>query len=211
MSLISLYQIPEMDSTYKNVPYFGSKDSQTSWINSKRVQDVLDANLSVEPGRTSVTIDRGYKWLESRNIDYLSLVDSNNKTIYYFIIDYVYKTENATTLILQLDVMQTYMFDIEFNDSFVDRGHVDRYKNSSTGKFTIPAGGTVEENLEFGDMVLSNVSEETFRDKYVISSTTPLGVNDWNRPTEGGGGGFDPGTPSEGELLEKWGNIAKLS
>ena len=203
MSEVRLYSIPEMDSTYQNAPFFDSLDSQYNWIQTK-YRATVDAKISVDLNRTTVTIDKPYKELEHLGIDYISLVDSNNKRLYYFVLDYDYKTANATTLFLQLDVLQTYMFDITYMPSFVERTHVNRYKIEHD--LVCPAGGTVDEGLEMGDMVFTNITTEKYRDKYIISSTTPLGKNKWNRP--GGGGGNLP-IPTDRERMDAWRTICR--
>ena len=59
MATIVLYNIPEMDITYENIPFFESKSAQTSWINGHpKIQ--LDAKISVDPTRTTVTIALSY-------------------------------------------------------------------------------------------------------------------------------------------------------
>lgn len=203
MSYISLYSIPEMDSNYNNAPFFDSSENQHLWIHGHgHLKTTVDANIHVDEVRTTLTIDKSYKEVEADGIDYISLVDDNKRRLYYFVLEYEYKTANATTLILKLDVLQTYMFDITYMNSFVDRCHVDRFNADGT-----PAGGVADEGLEFGDMVMTNISSEKFRDKYIIASTTPLGKNDWQRPA-GGGGDVHP-TPTDGRLLEAWTTIVK--
>lgn len=183
MAIVRLYNIPEMDITYENIPYFENKTAQIGWINAHRnIQ--LEGRISVDPTRTTITVDKSYAELERAGVNYCSLVMDGTKIMYYFISDYEYKTSAATTLILTLDVFQTYIYDVDLLESFVDRCHVNRYKQDKG--VWIPAGGTVEEGLAFGDLMLEGVKTTEFRDKFIIASTTPLGKNLWNRPAQGG-------------------------
>ena len=188
MSKISLYRLPKLDPSYQNAPCFYSIENQRAWIEGGH-QFSLDAEIKVELNRTSLTVDIVYSEIERLGIDYVSLVDAYGKTLYYFVLDYEYVSPWATTLILSLDALQTYMFDIGFLESFVDRCHVNRLQWDSDLYGYKPIGGTIDEGLQFGDLVLNDVEEQTFEDKYIITSTTPLGINAWKRPASAGGGG----------------------
>ena len=203
---MTLYRVPDIDPTYQHVPYFGNREEQTTWFNTQRLITV-ETNMSVDPSRTTATIDKPYSDLVNSGINYASIQDTSGKTIYYFISDFEYKTSNATTLILNVDVFQSYIHDLGYRDSFVERCHVDRYKTvEHVGSF--PNCGTLDEGLEMGDMILSDVISAKFRDKYIIASTTPLGKNGWNRPSSGGGGGIQP-LPTDGERMDAWRTICR--
>ena len=172
MANIGLYNIPEIDISYENIPWFKSINQQLSWMDS-RLRRSVEGKISIDPARTSVTIPFRYAEVESWNIDYVCLLDQSGKRLYYFVVDYEYQTTRATTLILSLDVFQTYMFDITFNPSFVDRAHTKRWKTVK-GR-DVPASPVLDEGLEYGDLVMGNNDKAEFRDKYIISSTSPLG------------------------------------
>lgn len=83
------------------------------------------------------------------NIDtnnYLVLIN-NNKYYYYFITSMDYIDEETTKIHIELDVMQTYFFDIEYKQTFVEREHV---TDDTPGKHTIPEG------VETGDYIGSD-------------------------------------------------------
>ena len=185
MAYINLYSVPECDMSYEHAPYFGSKQAQGQWfLNKRKVQ--IDARISVDPNRTSVTIGESYATIESWNVDYCSLTDPSGRTIYYFVADYDYTTTNATTLILVLDPLQTYMFDFTFKDSFVERCHVDRWKDGMPTKEYVPEG------LDFGENIpVETKTIHTFdTDNYLIIASSPLGMlNRTGKKTDGQGGG----------------------
>ena len=207
MAIIKLCFIPEMDSSYQHIPFFKDAPTRNEWfLAPNRVKrTIVDAKIRVDGGRESVTVDIPYEGIERDGINYLVTYDANNKWMFYFVTDYEYKTSAATTLILKFDVFQSYIFNVEFLDTYVDRCHVDRFTEDNHGNI-LPAGGTVDEGLAMGDMIAINVKMAPFRDKYIIASTTPLGKNGWNRPSSGGGGGNLP-TPTDGGLLEEWQNF----
>ena len=186
MAVVRLYHIPEMDMNYENIPYFGDIDQQDRWINNPaRIKKEIEARISVDGGRTTLTIPLSYWYFEQNGIDYVSMTDAYGKRLYYFIADYEYKTQNATTLVIILDYIQTYIYNVKFLDSFVDRCHVDRLQRSGKSHLIVPAGGIEDEGLQFGNMIVIPKGKAPFRDKFLISSTSPLGKNDWNRPSIG--------------------------
>ena len=74
----------------------------------------------------------------------------SNKWFYAFIKDVKYDNDGMCLIEIETDVWQTWMFDITFKNSFVEREHVN---DDTIGKHTIP------EELEFGDVVCSNKVE----------------------------------------------------
>ena len=175
---MSLHKFDEIDLSCQNVPYFESKANQFNYFYDKKVMEVT-TNMHIEPSRTSATIDQPYHTLLNLGVNYVSAQDQSGKLIYYFIVDFEYKTSNATTLILKVDVMQTYMFDIDLRESFVDRMHVDRYKRKNGT--LIPAGGTLDEGLQTGEYHFYWRKRKTFVDRYLIASTSLLGKNEWSK------------------------------
>ena len=181
MANIGLYNIPEIDITFENIPYFKTLSSQQSWMDKRLIRSV-EGKITVDPTRTTVTLPFRYSEIEQWNIDYVCLLDQSGKRLYYFVVDYQFTTSRATTLVLALDPMQTYMFDITFNPSFVDRAHTDRWKQAKGGGRWIPACPVLDEGLQFGDLVMGYNDKWKYRDKYIIASTSPLGKNKFKKP-----------------------------
>lgn len=70
------------------------------------------------------------------------------KVYYYFINSIEYINENTVELFLELDVMQTYLFDWNLLPSFVERCHVE---NDAIGAHT------VDEGLELGEFIINDI------------------------------------------------------
>ncbi|MDT9170949.1 hypothetical protein, partial [Escherichia coli] len=77
--------------------------NQNNYFSSKVVW-VGQYNIKVEPSRVRLVVDKPYGWFMENNINYISAYDTNMKNIYYFIDDFVYKTENSTLLVISVDV-----------------------------------------------------------------------------------------------------------
>lgn len=131
-----------------------------------------------------MVVDKSYEFFISNNVNYVSSFDQSGKRIYYFIDDYIYTSENSTRLILSVDVWQTFLFDYEILESFVDRCHVNRWNGSE------PTNEYEEEDLSYGENIMTEYEEiAPLGNGVVITSTVPLGR------LEGGGSG---GGSSEG-------------
>lgn len=101
--------------------------------------------------------------------NYIFYQNPTYKRWYYCFIDRMeYISENTTAIYFTTDAWQTWLFDIEFMPSFIERKHV---TNDSRGANTVPEG------LETGEYICMEVfKEENFRDNYciVVGSTANL-------------------------------------
>lgn len=61
-----------------------------------------------------------YNYLRAKNPAYGSAA----RTYYYFIVDVLYRSFNSTELVLQLDVWQTFGYDVHVGKAYVERGHI---------------------------------------------------------------------------------------
>lgn len=75
---------------------------------------------------------------------------SPSKTYYCFITNFEYSNNNTTIIDYEIDVMQTYMFDYELGECFVEREHTD---DDTIGSHT------VEENLPIGEYLFDPVHQ----------------------------------------------------
>lgn len=91
-----------------------------------------------------------------------------NKIYYAFITQINYINDNCTEIVYELDVIQTYMFDYEFEDCYIERQHTPRDD---------VFGNTVPENLEIGDYVYKSV-EKSYDDytDFVIDIVAPFSL-----------------------------------
>lgn len=75
----------------------------------------------------------------------------SNKWFYAFIKEMKYINDERTDIIIETDVIQTYLFDYEVGECFVEREHVD---DDTIGEHTYP------EQLEMGEYVCNGVSQD---------------------------------------------------
>ena len=161
-----------LDPRYEHTLTYADKTLQRSYFEGKAVR----AFSSVSYLRKSKSIKLPAKFADAALWNYLftdnSLtagVDPNGveRRYYYFITDVQYVNDYTVEVFLELDVMQTYMFDYELLPCFVERTHVasDKYGEH-----------TIDEGLELGDPVImsaKHTDNTNWLDILVLASINP--------------------------------------
>ena len=121
---------------------FSTLNDQTAYFLSKVVRSYTDFTYIREQQVIVVpeTYDNIYtcNYLMYRNNGF------NNKYFYAFITKMEYVSENSTRIYFELDSIQTWYFQINYNNVFIEREHV---ANDTIGLHTIPEG------LETGEYI----------------------------------------------------------
>ena len=108
---------------------------------------------------------------EIYNINYLYFDEK-----YFFISDKIVINDNLTKVILDLDVIQTYIYDCTFFPSFVERCHVPRVMSNG-----LPTNEVVSEGLSVGDYIQKEREVICpLTSSCVLATTTPLGYMEKN-------------------------------
>lgn len=193
-SVIQLINAYNMDTNYNHTPWFTSKQQQSYYFTQRTVKTIDNSNYHRKDGNYRVDMTL----YELNNVNYMIVRNENNETYFYFIIDKIYINEGMTELILQLDVIQTYMFDIAFGDCLIEREHIERWDENGYAKKLF-----LDENLETGEYILkdkSTIYDYSNKGTYFISSSDRLGVSN-----EGiiGDDTTTGTTPSNGENYKK--------
>ena len=121
---------------------FNNVESQTSYFLSRAIQRFTDFTYV----RDNQTIVVGKPYDQIYTCNYLMYRNNgfNNKYFYAFITKMEYVSENSTRIYFEIDSMQTWYFQINFNQVFIEREHV---SNDTIGLHTIPEG------LETGEYI----------------------------------------------------------
>lgn len=165
-----------LENDYKNTLTFSSINAQRNYFIGNP-SDPTDTGISTKSYSeyTYLRLEQAIKVDDLiDNIDtnnYLVLIN-NNKYYYYFITSMDYIDEETTKIHIELDVMQTYFFDIEYKQTFVEREHV---TDDTPGKHTIPEG------LETGEYICGNTGifdyksplSPVFNDWAIVMAVTP--------------------------------------
>lgn len=87
-----------------------------------------------------------YNYVMYQNLDY------NDKWFYAFIIDMKFENPNMTNITISTDVFQTWQFDINFKQSFVEREMINVTDD-------IPGANLLPEGLEIGEVIAGGTAE----------------------------------------------------
>lgn len=149
-TVVDLVNVP-FNNDYRDVVKFPSKAALNAYIDGRRPQGLSFDKLSyVKPNQpVSLPISHSkinkYNYLRVSNP--LQPIEGGDeiKYYYYFILDSEYVSPNNTRLILQLDVWQTYVYDITWGQCYVERGHIgiantNAFNNYGRDYLTIPEG-----------------------------------------------------------------------
>lgn len=133
-----------LDNRYEHSIYFDTPRAQQEYFAGKVVK-TFPAYSYVRkswPLQVEATMEQARSW------SYLYFQNGTGKIYYYFINQVEYKNDNMVELTLELDVLQTYLFDFTRLDCFVERTHVSDDN---------PLAYTLDEGLEVGELVDNEV------------------------------------------------------
>lgn len=179
ISEVHLLNVP-LENDYKNTLYFTSKENQTEFFKSKKVHSFTDFSYQRKDNIIRVPKHIDDLW----NCNYVMYQNKkySDKWFYAFIIDMEYVNDGTTQIKIDTDVIQTWLFDYNLKESFVEREHV---SNDTIGLHTL------EEGLETGDYKcdLHEIDQTLGQSKlvYVIGSTSePLAGDAKDTPAGSG-------------------------
>lgn len=129
-----------INNRYEHSIYFHSGDAQASYFAGKVVKTYQAYTFLRKswPLKVEATMEEAATWT------YLYFRNGNTgKTYYYFINNIEYINDHTVELALELDVLQTYAFDVEMRPCFIERTHV---SDDSIG------ANTQDEGLDTGEL-----------------------------------------------------------
>lgn len=190
-----------LNSRYSHSLYFADKTAQLNYMRGF-VDKTLPAYSFI---RRSWSLKVEGDLSEAVRWNYLFFrYPSDEKYYYYFINRVEYINDGTVELFLELDLLQTYLFDISFKDCLIEREHV---TNDTVGKHT------VSEGIEAGELVYQKTQTLTDLTDYVImilasfnpyTTTSPT-----NAVTKGGlYGGVYSGLGLYAVPIEKYKNLS---
>lgn len=131
---------------YNHVRHFDTKQQQIDYFNGKNVVHSMTQTTIVtgEKGsfiKADVSIDKLY---ETNYVIFLN-PDFGNKYFYAFIKHLEYGNMGMTRVYIEVDVMQTWMFDYQIKPSYIERQHCTLRDTAGN-----PIINTIPEQLDFG-------------------------------------------------------------
>lgn len=161
-----------LENDYKNTLTFASKEAQRNYFigdpkvfGDTGISRVRFSEFTYLRREKAIEVYSFVEDIETNN--YLVLIN-DEKYYYYFITSMEYMDDQVTRIHIDLDVMQTYFFDIEYNQTFVEREHV---TDDTLGKHTIPEG------LETGEYIVGtsgnvDLNPSVFKEEAIVMAVT---------------------------------------
>lgn len=138
--------------TYNNVRDFDTPEEQVNYFVGL-TKYTFDKLTYQRVTANSIKLDINYNDLLDVNYMMFKNESIKNKWFFAFITDYEFISENTTRITYQLDVFQTYLFDYQFQTTYVEREHTKRFDENG-----YPIINTLDEGLAYGsDYVTTNI------------------------------------------------------
>lgn len=155
---ITLTNVP-WNNDYRDVVSFATTNDLNAYIDSSVSQNVTIANSMYAKANEPIVLEIPFN--VANRFNYVRVYNpaqplirgggDSPKYFYYFITDVRYSAPNATTIIVQLDVFQTYIRQVRFGRCYVERGHLgiansENFRNYGRDYLTVPEGLDTGEN-----------------------------------------------------------------
>lgn len=142
-SEVRLIKNVPFSNNYRNTILFETKQVQESYFLS--LPNVSENNFKYQ--RSNGTISYPLPKDEVLQYNYLMYKNNSfsNKWFYAFITNVSYVNPKTCLISFELDVFQTWFFDIEFQPSYIERQHCKRWNSDGS-----PVINTVPESLDYG-------------------------------------------------------------
>lgn len=138
----------KLENDYKNQLTFSNATEQLNYFNSV-IQYTFD-NYTYIKKDSVIQVGKNIDEIIDCNYLFYKNIGFTNKWYFCFITNMEYVNENCTRITFETDCYQTWLFQIEYKESFIEREHVN---DDTIGLHTVP------ENLELGEFIINNVEE----------------------------------------------------
>jgi hypothetical protein len=131
---------------YKNTRWFDTQIAQTNYFLAKPTTHVASEHTFQRiEGRNFIRVKKHIDSLWGTNYVMFQNNDYNSKWFYGFVTKLEYVHKEATDVHFEIDVFQTWKFDMNFKPSFVVREHCPQWDSNGA-----PIINTVDEGLDYG-------------------------------------------------------------
>lgn len=131
---------------YKATRWFDNEEQQMNYFNSRPTVHAMDEVSFVQNDDLNyITVDAGIDQL--REVSYMMFQNAefSNKWFFCFVTRLVRKTFETTQVYFEIDVLQTWMFQMQWKPSFVVREHCPLWNPDGS-----PVINTIDEGLNYG-------------------------------------------------------------
>lgn len=173
----------DFDNSYENCVRFDSRAEQEGYFKCNTLfADAPVVNFDFGTLLTArVPVRRDLVPTKLMSYNYLIVKDvSDDKDLnylYYFIRDIYYDTANQIILDIELDVINTYLLDIDFSDCFIEKAHLNRFIDN--GDNTVSFDGSADSKLFETEDLLELPKRLTKRTKLKLNTTLNTIADEW--------------------------------
>ena len=146
MANISLYYIEGINK--EDTPYFSSKEEQESYFSTCIVAPIEDDGFYPPYYQNEIKLSTDNLSTNTK-ANYLSLY-YEGKYYYYFINNISYISQDVISISIEMDTIQTYMFDIFLQSGIIQRKFINRYNFSLANKEYLINRNYIRENFSKG-------------------------------------------------------------
>ena len=133
-------------SNYRETRYFGGLIDQQNYFENKRVVHRMEkANFLRWGEETRYAVDAPIDKLHNVNYMMFQNTDYSNKWFYAFVNRLEFENKYTTWVYFELDVFQTWIYDVNIQPSFVRREHRQLWTDAGN-----PVRNTLDEGLDYG-------------------------------------------------------------
>lgn len=174
---IVLYHVDNISSV--DTPYFSNITAQQQYFDSKIIKEIETSfyppyyHNEIKFDDSDVDVNTG--------VNYLSLT-YKNKVYYYFVSGIDYISSGVVKLIIDMDVIQTFMFNISISSGIINRQHIKRWNGTKRilgSEYDLINRDYIRENVSKGNLLLSKINTyQKMNDIYSTVDTDETIVND---------------------------------
>ena len=171
-SIVHLLKGVPLEEGYDDTFYFDrfgqtpeTKQTQANYFLSNFGKRTFTQLTYVKPNENRIRIEASADTLRDYNYMMFQNTNYGEKWFYAFITKVEYVNNAVTEIEFSIDAIQTWYFDISFEQSFIDREHSE---TDGVGD------NVIDENLAFGDLMVSNKKEELYMNKTVEGVYIPM-------------------------------------
>lgn len=156
-----------LENDYKHTLYFADKTKQYNYFNERATVKYRNDDFSYQRKDGFIRIPAHFDEIIKYNYVMYQNSAYSNKWFYAFITDIKYVNDERTDIYIETDVIQTYMFDCQFKNCFIEREHVN---DDTVGLHTLP------EQLETGEYICNKVihNRSTENTVFIVASAVDI-------------------------------------
>lgn len=141
----------KLDHSNKNQILFNSASEQQAFF-KKHIAKTVEHGTYQRKTVGVINVPFLFDDIASCNYVMWQNADYSDKWYYAYILSIKYVNPNTSQIIYDLDVFQTYMFDVKFNECYINRQHTRRYINGDKKR---PVLNKEVEDLDYGSDYLT--------------------------------------------------------